>query len=209
MRDERARLGWRVPPVPRHDELGLELYERVVSRGIPARVVTMVRDPIARNLSSYFEHLDYIWNTADAHRVVPLDALCDGFHDRYTHREVLTWFDDELLPVFGVDVYKQPFSPAGHMTVAAGEREVLVLKSEASDDAKRSALKTYLGVEIAPVLRTYSTAETAKGEVYRQFLRTIRLTPVYVDELLSSRYSMHFYGDAERAAMRLRYLKLA
>src|SRR5882672_2811024 len=56
LRARRHALGWSVPPVPPHDLVGLLLNERLLSKGGRAKVITLVRDPIARNLSSYFEH---------------------------------------------------------------------------------------------------------------------------------------------------------
>src|SRR4051794_39437103 len=61
MREERRALGWSVPPVAPHDRLGLRLRQDLLERGGRAVIVTLVRDPIARNVSSYFEHLDFIW----------------------------------------------------------------------------------------------------------------------------------------------------
>lgn len=206
LRARRAALGWRIPPIPAHDRLGLELYHRVIAPRRAARVITLVRNPIARNLSSYFEHLDFIWNTANAHEAVPLDELCAGFFERYTHEEPLTWFDDELQPVLGVDVYAEPFPAAGHVTVRGGPFDVLVLKSEAADEVKRAALSEHLGVDVAPLRRTNTTEETAKGKVYREFVRRVRLTPAYVDELLNARYTRLFYSDSERAGIRNRFL---
>lgn len=206
LRAGRAALEWRIPPIPVQDRVGLDLYDRVIAPRRAARVVTLVRNPIARNLSSYFEHLDFIWNTANAHAAVPLDELCAGFLQRYTHTEPLTWFDDELQPVLGVDVYGVPFPAAGHVTIRGGTFDVLILKSEAADEVKRGALSEYLGIDVAPLQRTNITGETPKGKVYREFLRRLRFTPAYVDELLNARYTRHFYSEAERAEMRKRCL---
>lgn len=169
-------------------------------------MVTLVRDPIARNLSSYFEHLDSIWRTAGAHRVVPFDELCAGFLERYTHREPLTWFDDELRPVLGLDVYAQPFPAKGSLIVASDTFDALVLKAEAPDTEKQRALAAYLGVAVAPIRPANRTAGTVKGLAYSRFVREVRLPATYVDSMLDAWYTRHFFSDAERETMREKYL---
>lgn len=202
MCDERRELGWIVPPLRRHDRLGPRLREIIVRRGIPARIVTLVREPIARNLSSYFEHLDAIWRMRNAHEKVPLEALCRGFVERYTHTEPLTWFDDEMHPVLDVDVYRFPFPADGHLTIRTAQFDVLVLKNELDDAAKSNALSRFFGVENIIVRRSNETGEKSTGVVFRRFTEAIRLSPEYVDEMMSARYTRHFYSEAERAAVR-------
>jgi len=202
MRAERAALGWFIPPVPPHDRLGLRLRDGVVARGRPAKVITLVRDPIARNLSSYFEHLDAIWNRPAAYASVPIDELHRGFVERFRHDEPLTWFDDELRAVFGIDVYAHPFPASGHLRV----EDLLIVKSELDDAAKCVAIGDFLGIRDLSLHAVNVTERKAKGEVYRQFISTLRLAPAYVEHMLDARYTRHFYNDAEREAMRRRYL---
>ncbi|HEY0371540.1 MAG TPA: putative capsular polysaccharide synthesis family protein, partial [Thermoanaerobaculia bacterium] len=203
LRATRAALGWHVAPSPPpHDLLGLELRDRLVRRGRRCRVITLVRDPIARNISSYFEHLDAIWNRTDAHASVPLDDLHRGFLERFPHDEPLTWFDDELLPVLGIDVHDHSFPSAGSLRIG----DVLIMKSELEDAVKSAALRDFLGLRRLTVQPTNSTGSKSKGETYRHFLATIRLEQGFVDRMLESRYTRHFYTEAERDAMRRKYL---
>jgi hypothetical protein len=206
MREERRARGWSIPPVPPHDRLGIQLASSLMATGGRARIVTLVRDPIARNFSSYFEHIDAIWHTPHASESIDLDRLCAGFLERFTHAEPLTWFDDELRPVFGVDVYEHAFPPAGHLTIHTDRFDLLVLKAEASDETKGAALSQFLGTGRIVVERANVTPDKTKGDLYRRFLATIRLSAAYVEEMLSARYTRHFYSEAEREAMRRSYL---
>lgn len=197
LREERRRLGWEVGPIPPHDQLGMRLHREVFQRGRKARVVTMVREPIARNLSSYFEHLDAIWHTRDAHESIAMDDLCRGFVEQFPHSEPLTWFDDEMLPVLGVDVYAHPFGDEDHRVIEGGRVDVMILKSESSDEAKSAALSRFLGTGIV-VTRANETRSKSKGAAFLRFRQALRLSPAYVDEMLSARYTRHFYSAAER-----------
>jgi hypothetical protein len=203
MRAVRAALGWRIPPIPRHDQIGLQLRERVIRRLRPAKIITLVRDPIARNLSSYFEHLDAIWNRDHAHESVSIEALQAGFAERFTHDEPLTWFDDEIRPVLGIDVYETPFPASGIQALD----DLLILRTELDDEVKASAVAKFLGLGRLSVTATNETTGKRKGDVYRQFRATLRLDPNYVDRMLDARYTSHFYTDDQRAALRRKYVR--
>lgn len=204
LRATRAALGWLVAPAPpAHDLLGLQLQENVVARGRRAKIITLVRDPIARNFSSYFEHLDAIWHTPDAHTAIPLEELYRGFAERFPHEEPLTWFDDELRPVFGIDVYEHPFSASGTLRVG----DLLVLKSELDDLSKAAAIGDFLGIRRLSLPPVNVTGWKTKGEMYRRFVSTVPLESTYVDRMLNARYTRHFYSDGERETMRCKYLQ--
>lgn len=200
---KRAELGWEIPALPAHDILGPVLRERLVDRGRRVKVITLVRDPIARNFSSYFEHVDRVWHRDDAHTSVPMEELHRGFVERFPHDEPLTWFDDELRPVFGIDVYEHPFPASGHLRIG----DVLVLKSELDDATKRAAVSEFLGLRDLEFRPANVTADKAKGEAYKRFVSTLRLDAAYVDRMLKSRYTRHFYTEAEREKMRRKYLR--
>jgi hypothetical protein len=128
--EERRALGWNVPPINAHQGMGLTVHSKVIAAGRRAKIVTLVRDPIARNLSGYFYSLDRIWNIANAHDAISIDDLCRGFLKRFTHDEPLTWFDDEFHPVLGIDVYAHPFLAQGHTTIHTDQVDVLIMRSE-------------------------------------------------------------------------------
>jgi hypothetical protein len=192
--EERRALGWHVQPLTPHQRHGLAVHDKVIATGQRAKIITLVRDPIARNLSAYFESIDEVWNTKDAHAALPMDDLRRGFLDRYTHDEPLTWFDDEFLPILGVDVYEHPFPAEGHTTIRTDRYDILILRAELSDDVKHSALSSFLGKRIPPLQRENTTRDKAKGAAYEEFRRTIRLPEEYVRQMKSSKYYRHFYG---------------
>ncbi len=203
MRARRAALGWTPLPPFEGDVLGLRLYDTLVRRGRRAKIITLVRDPIARNLSSYFEFVDLIWNTHDAHLSVSTDDLHRGFAERFPHDEALTWFDDELRTIFGIDVYEHPFPASGHQRIG----DLLILKSELDDATKAAAVAEFLAIRKLTLKSVNVTGAKAKGDAYRRFRETLRLDPAYVDRMLDARYTRHFYTDTEREAMRRKYLR--
>jgi hypothetical protein len=206
MLDTRRALGWLVPPtLPPHDVLGLRIRRRLLDRGGRAKIITLVRDPIARNFSSYFEHLDAIWRTGNAHVVVPMETIVDEFGLRFPHDEPLTWFDEEMLAATGIDVYAHDFPASGHSTIHTERFELLILKAEIPDADKSDALARFLDLPSLALPAMNRTADKAKGAAFQEFARSVKLDGAYLDRMLESRYARHFYSDEERARFRRRY----
>jgi hypothetical protein len=208
LRERRRSLGWRVPPVLGFDRLGPQVRRELIDRGGKAKFVTLVRDPLARNFSSYFNNLDFIWGRTNAHEGVSPEALVAAFMARFPHDEVLNWFDDEMLPVTGIDVYDHPFPACGHCTITTDRLELLLLKTELPDETKSAALARFVGREALTVKPLNLTSEKPSGAAFQAFRAALSLEPAFVDRFLESRYTTHFYTRAERDGLRAKYLKI-
>src|SRR2546421_11634358 len=188
-------------------DLGRALDAKLISPRRPARIVSLVREPIARNISSYFETLDVLWQTENAHEKVGLERLMAEFHDRFTHERVLEWFDKEFKPTLGIDVYEYPFPrEAGFLRIDSGPYEVLIMRHDLDDRAKEKLLAYLVGVRSVSLAPKNVGARKAYSETYREFLSRVRLSEDYVDRMLGSRYARHFFNAEELARLRAKWL---
>jgi hypothetical protein len=197
----------------RRDVLGLEDIGNALASGLieprrPARVVSLVRDPVARNISFYFETLDVLWQTARAHERVHLERLLAEFHERFRHERGIDWFDNEFKPVLGIDVYEHPFPhDLGYLRIDSGPYEVLIMRHDLDDRVKERCLAELVGVRAVSLTPRNVSAQKPYADVYREFLRRIELPEDYVKRLLDSKYARHFYAPEELARFRAKWLK--
>src|ERR1044072_9513552 len=197
----------------REDVLGLEDIARMIAAGVigprrPARIVSLVRDPIARNVSFYFETLDVLWQTRRAHERVPLERLLSEFHEKFTHQRGIDWFDNEFKPVLGIDVYEHPFPhDKGYLRIESPRYEVLLICHDLNDRVKEKCLAVVIQVARFTFAPRNVGTQKAYSNVYREFLDRIELPPDYVYGLLDSKYARHFYRPGERARFRAKWLK--
>lgn len=188
------------------DIIGATLFEGVIRPGHRAKIITMVREPIGRNVSFYFQTLDALWGTHDAHERVTLSRLLGEFHDRFDHRRALDWFDIEFKPVLGVDVYDYEFPRgAGHRRIDAGRYEILVMRSDLEDGAKAKCVEEFLGVRGLSLAPKNVSSLKPYGATYRKFLDALKLPEAYVEDMLGSKYTRHFFTPEEVAALRARW----
>jgi hypothetical protein len=197
----------------RRDVLGLEDIGNALASGLirpryPARIVSLVRDPVARNISFYFETLDVLWQTARAHERFNVERLLAEFHERFRHERGIDWFDNEFKPVLGIDIYAHAFPhDLGYVRIDSGPYEVLIMRHDLDDRVKERCLADLVGVSSVSLTPKNVGAQKPYADVYREFLRRVELPEDYVNRLLESKYARHFYSPEEIARFRAKWLK--
>ncbi|NBC18942.1 MAG: hypothetical protein GVY18_16700 [Bacteroidetes bacterium] len=182
---------------------GLLLYDEIIARRRPACFITLVREPVGRNVSAFFQNLEVYFPGA-----VPdeMDVLREGFLERYPHHLPLTWFDDEFAAALDIDVYAKPFPrEEGTLRLQRGPFEVLILKAELSDEQKESWIADFLGLDEFTLVRENVGTAKSYGDLYTRFKEEVVLPPAYLDRMAQAKYTRHFYTDEEIDAMVARW----
>lgn len=198
-------------PVP-YEETS-EHLRALLRAGSPAirwKVVTLVREPIARDVSAYIQMVDLTNPDLVAGGQPRVGRIARaaaaqfiGFDEttNYTCR----WFDDEFRRVFGLDVFDYPFDHArGWQRITQDGLDVLVLRLEDLDRVFEEAFLEFTGRRVPLVYmssRTPAKLQAAyRQDVYRQVLRRVRIGETSCRSVYRSRYARHFYSPDELAA---------
>lgn len=205
-------------PVSRH------AGDWAVSRGVvlprrPARFVILVRDPVAVAVSNYSvfssgrtwlpEGLAGIdWPADGAVDAATLERLAAGLFDGAYHWRLMDrWFDEDVRPALGWDALAQPFDPeAGHVRHRHGPWDILLMRADLPDAAKSDALSRFLGVPGIEVRRENRSEDLGRSGLAAAVRRAVRLRPDAVRTLLDGPMARHFWTDAQRDAMRAKWL---
>lgn len=187
------------------------------------RVITLVRDPVARNTSSFFQNLflffGYDWPrqlqsksqgqvVAELERLFLASYAQEGWWARHRSEDPRTWFHDELRQTFGVDVFAEPFPTAvGFKIYEQPRARVLLIRLEDLDRCAPAAMQEFLELRAFEV--HHHNVASAKGyaSLYRRFRESVALPTDYVDRLYGSRLARHFYTERELAHFRSRALR--
>jgi hypothetical protein len=193
-------------------QMDMDIIGRAVRRGIiepgrEAKIINLVREPVGRNVSVYFQILDAVWQTENAHEKIELARLLEGFHEKFDHERTLRWFDEEFKPVLGVDIYEHEFPHESRcLRIERGPYDILLMRVDLDDSSKERHLSEFLGVEGLKLLPANVGAKKPYADTYREFMRALRLSEDYVDRMLDSSYARHFFTDEERRALRSKWL---
>ena len=167
----------------------------------------MVRDPVARNMSAFFENLEHKTNLA---LFTPTTDLIDKFFKSYPHGIPEQWFDEELKQVFGFDVFSLSFDHVSKsLRSDFGGYRFLVLRTEESNSEKEALLREFLNTPDLSLGFFNVGGRKQYADVYKEFRSAIKKDARfrdYVNEIYRSRYARHFYTDVELTEFKRQWL---
>jgi hypothetical protein len=188
------------------------------------KIITLVRDPIARNVSAFFENLELIFAydyhaalRSKSEREVVAD-LIDLFLKGYVidssafemDANPLTWFEEEFNPVLEIDIYQRKFpTHQGYDIFQTQRADLCLLRMEDLDVCGSVALGRFLGVNAIDLRRGNIGSERAYSNLYERFKKSVKLPESYLDAVYGSRLCKHFYSEDEIAHFKKRWMLMS
>jgi Putative capsular polysaccharide synthesis protein len=175
------------------------------------RIISLVRDPIARNISSFFHNIDkFVPNCTQLYesgQVNTTDLTQRFLQEFHEHNMPLTWFDEEMKTVFGIDVFSVnlPSNERHFFRYTSGNSELLVMKTERINEMAREALQQFLQINDFQLVQSNLSEQKAYNRVYRDFVKRVQLPRQYLDMMYESRYVKYFYNSEEIERFRKRW----
>lgn len=184
------------------------------------KVISLVRDPVARNIADYFQHLDLV-ETADNQLKASsywynfeytfdpddIDVVIDRFFHHFDHTASLEFFDAEMKAVLKEDVYATPFPKEKGYTIFSNDlADILVLRLENLRECAVPALEEFLNLRGATVYNSNVGEQKKYSRLYTAFKQRIRFSEDYLERIYGSRMARHFYSDDELEKFREKWL---
>ncbi len=180
------------------------------------KIITLLRDPVARSISAFFHFMEYTFPEFEMERKLEelstealVEALMPYFWKRFQwdrHRP-RDWFTQELQGVLGFDVLAHPYPrERDYAVLRQPGLEVLVIKLEHLTRCAEPALREFLGLPEVPLHNTNEATGRSYYAAYQAFQNAVKIPADLLDETYGSPYVRHFYSDAEIAGFRSRWL---
>ena len=172
-------------------------------------IITLVRDPIARNVSRFFHSIEEV--IPDIRRqfdsgTISCDEFLVAFLEKWERHSAAGWFDLQFKPVFDIDVYSRDFPMSqGFDIIQQGRFSVLLLRLEDLDARAGQALNKFLGIPDLKLKRENTSNEKWYKNIYREFVSKVVLPDEYLDEMYNSKFSQHFYSTEEIKTFRAKW----
>lgn len=188
---------------PRHILHASHLLRRPPTTEHPWAVITIVREPIGRSASDFFQSGERLGRLGDP---ATTTASFLRFATAQGIPRTIGWFDRELHVSLGINVYEHPFDPAvGYAIIETPSVRLLILRQESLDVAPQ-ALGHFLGLPEPLVLaRENDAARKPYSALYDTVLSEARVTQRTLDLAYTSRFAQHFYSPAELDGFRTRW----
>ena len=182
------------------------IYKAYVRPQRPLRVITLVREPVANNISMFFQRLRHYISSDAEISDYGTDELISIFLENYMHSRPITWLDAEIKTNFGIDVFRKPFPVhRGHTVISEGKTSLLVLRCELDDRTKARAVADFLGLDEFEIVRSNVTSEKSYATQYAEFRQRIKIPTPLLDQMYNSKFARHFYSSEERKKFRARW----
>lgn len=146
-------------------------------------VATAVRDPIARNISWFFEQ----FGVAVLQENLRNEQIYLWLMENIDHNYPLTWFDNVFRLAMQINVYDFVIQPMPR---------ILNKNGKALHFYKTNSLEIH---------RAETEATRPYGAIYHRFLEWVKFSPAYIDKMYNSKYARHFFTEEETAEWRNRW----
>jgi hypothetical protein len=167
-------------------------------------LVSLVRAPIPRSISGFFENLESFvpdFRSRFERQAISVAELIDTFLHHHRDYSIIHWFDDQVRDVFGIDVFAAPFPHAqGYARYHNDRARLLLMRLEDLNHCVGAAMCDFMGLERLPLQRRNSGMDKPYADLYRRFVEELVLPSAYIQEMHSTRYARQFYTPAELEA---------
>jgi hypothetical protein len=155
--------------------------------------ISLVRDPIARNLSAFFQNYRRTLNGMEGAQ----DAF-KAFLKNYPHRLPTHWLDTEFGKALGVNVYEVPFDKTSRASIWKG---MIIMRDDCPDETKGALLSELLGRTIK-ISRVNVGSDKPYAQLYKEVRNLARFNADFLDSLYDTKFARHFWTDDELSRLR-------
>jgi hypothetical protein len=204
------------------------IQDPIQRRGM--KVLSLSREPVSNLLSHFFHAFDFCFrpHIAEQYGNAETDAVVDylqrqcaafaGRHDmgltdavrsglsyedmlfHFMARNPLHWFDEEMKPAFGIDVYDTPIRDG-----ILSDQNVLVIRYEDIPAKGEDLIRRYASCPEFQLQTANTGDERTSAELYRDVRSRLSLPEPYLNLAYTSKYARHFYSAAEIGSFRSRW----
>lgn len=201
-------------PEMMHDHLktALLLAERKALQNENLKVINLVRDPVSRSLSHFFQ--DYF--APSSMNLKNLLQQIDEFGEekmateiikmflaKSRHLEPFNWVKTELSYILQDEPYKHPFNKDdGYNIIENKNVSLLTLQCEIDDKQKLNAVSEFLDLSFDDIVTSNITGDRNVGNIYKKVKSLMKLPTEYLDMMYKNEYCEHYYSQKQLAAFR-------
>lgn len=163
-------------------------------KGISLKVISLVREPISRNISAFFQNFERFTGFKYSQNPYSTEELSQLFLLNYRHNIPLYWFDFNMKSNLGIDVFDTPFPIEGHVVIEKENVELLILRHDLDDLKKEKIIADFIGMNNFKLINTNIGNEKLYASTYKEF-KKLSLPKSYIDYMLRSKYVNHFFKN--------------
>ena len=185
-----------------------QLYKMVFleKKQLPMKIISLTREPIGRNISDFFQNFQRDTGVPYEQNNFSLEDLREKFLNNHSYHNCISWYINNIVNFLNIDVYGTPFPESGIATYKNDKIELLVMRSEISDEQKIEGVEKFLGIANFQLNNSNIGAKKEYAETYKLFKEQVQLPLDYINKMCDSQYFNHFYSQEEVESVRKKWL---
>ncbi|MGI0495768.1 putative capsular polysaccharide synthesis family protein, partial [Limnospira platensis] len=166
--------------------------------GEPLKIISLVRNPIAVNISGFFQNLDTYYPHLSPEQILQLsiEELINKFWTLDLNYPLI-WFDREFKKCLNFDIYSQPFSLLGWQTYLHESYHILIMQAELMDSQKQEVIRMFTGISNFHLENQNLSSQKWYSHLFKEFKEKLVLPGDYLDKMLNSQFTKHFYRPSQ------------
>ena len=207
-----CRLGLGPGPSEQHEAAKhLRIFADLTWGLVHWRLITLVRDPVARHVSDLFQNFLDTPQLRGREGNELAEAAIEVLRQRMAAFDedtdyVCNWFDRQIKSVFEFDILAAPFdAAAGYGRYEARNADILLIRLEDLSERGPEALQAFLDIPHVEILSANEGMAKETRDAYRAVLDRLTLPDSTLDKVYGSRLARHFYTDAEIKGFKARW----
>ncbi len=180
------------------------------------RIISLVRDPIARSISNFFEGFYVDGYTVrhpnayenDSNMYQKINSFMDWEANMGLYGFVFQWFNDEIKEVLGIDIYEHDFDKEkGYQLIHQGNIELLLIKTEKLNNCQ-NVIGKFVGVDNFKLVNENVGAQKPYKFVYDEIKKSFSIPEHIINFYYKGNKGMdHFYTEEEKENLTVAYRK--
>ena len=191
-------------PYAAHNQLLADQYftYKKDNEGKRLKVISLVRDPISRDLSEFFQNYMKLGYSLDK---LKGQEIIDIIRQK-GHELCLNWFDSEFNEFLNIDIYSYKFDKEkGYSIYQFDDFDVLILQVEKLSTIATIALSEFFGFKVKRLLVSNETGKKFNlyGDVKKEYSEPVQ----QLNDIYNSKYCKHFYSDQQREMFKKKWTR--
>ena len=109
----------------------------------------------------------------------------------------------------GINIYEYEFpKDLGYLEIRNDRYDAIVLRYDLDNETKTKCISKFLGIKPFPMVQKNISVHKPYRKVYQNFIQAVRFPENYVNTMLDSRYTRHFFSQSEIQSLRHRWLTI-
>jgi hypothetical protein len=178
------------------------LFDKLKKYDKQVKVITIIREPISRTVSSFFQNLDFYKDSIEDSKLALNESKAVNLIEKKISNSVLDinkWLNSEIKENFNIDIYNKKFPKEKYVIFKNQKVDLLLLKMEDLDDVFTNSTKDFFDIKEGIILENHNVGEKKYySRQYQKLKNKINIDETILKKIKSSKYYTHFYANIDK-----------